>query len=293
LRIGITDSGVGGLSVCAEVETRLRRSPIEEDIEIIYLNAAIEDDYSYNSMPDRQTKLQAFDRFLTSVREKFQPDLLFIACNTLSVLYQDSYFDHHGHIPIEGIVDTGIREMLAVFEADSDLTFIIFATPTTIEEGVYGNALREQGVPAGQVVEQACPGLPDAISNDGSGLLASKLLEKFVPAALAKLEKPPQSIVAFLGCTHYGYQASQFYKALQALVPSVRIINPNKGAADTIISSFRNNAGNGNLKVRFISRYIIPEVAIVSVSAYIGEQAPASKSALKNFTLLPGLCGEL
>ncbi len=132
MRIGITDSGVGGLSVCAEVEARLRQSPVKEDIEILYLNAAIEDDYSYNSMPDRHTKLQAFDRFLNSVHEKYQPDLLFIACNTLSVLYQDSYFDHHRHKPIEGIVRSGIREMLAAFANESDLAFIIFATPTTI-----------------------------------------------------------------------------------------------------------------------------------------------------------------
>jgi glutamate racemase len=82
LRIGITDSGVGGLSVCAEVEARLRQSPVQEDIELIYLNAAI-----------------------------------------------------------EGIVHSGIREMLAVYEHESDTSLIIYATPTTIEEGVYGNAL--------------------------------------------------------------------------------------------------------------------------------------------------------
>ena len=79
MRIGITDSGVGGLSVCAELEARLRQSPVQEDIEVLYLNAAIEDDYSYNSMPDRQTKLQTFERFLNSVHVRYQPDLLFIA----------------------------------------------------------------------------------------------------------------------------------------------------------------------------------------------------------------------
>ena len=293
MRIGITDSGVGGLSVCAEVENRLRQSPVKEDIEIIYLNAAIEDDYSYNSMPDRQTKLQAFDRFLDSVHEKYQPDLLFIACNTLSVLFQDSYFDHHRHRLIDGIVHSGIREMLTVFEHDSDAAFIIFATPTTIEEGVYGNALREHGVPARQVIEQACPGLPDAISNDGSGLLARGLLMQFVPAALKQFDSPPQSVVAFLGCTHYGYQADLFNKTLQAYVPGVSVLNPNRGAADTILSSLKTGPGDGGVTVRFITRYVIPEAAVNSIAGYIGKQAPTTLSALKNFTQLPGLCGEL
>lgn len=293
MRIGITDSGVGGLSVCAEVESRLRRSPVTQDIEIIYLNAAIEDDYSYNSMPDRNTKLQAFDRFLESVYEKYQPDLLFIACNTLSVLYQDSYFDRHRHRPIEGIVLSGIREMLAAFAYESDLAFIIFATPTTIEEGVYGKALREHGVPATQVIEQACPGLPDAISNDGSGLLARKLLGKFVPAALEQFARTPKNVMAFLGCTHYGYQAMEFRRTLQAFVPRAKILNPNRGAADTILSRLKTEPGHGSLTVEFVSRYVIPVVAVNSLSGYIGERAPATLSALKTFTLLPGLCGEL
>ena len=293
MRIGITDSGVGGLSVCAELEARLRQSPVKEDIEVIYLNAAIEDDYSYNSMPDRQTKLQAFDRFLNSVREKYQPDLLFIACNTLSVLYQDSYFDHHRHIPIEGIVHSGTREMLAAFMNESDISFIIFATPTTIEEGVYGSTLREHGVPASQVIEQACPGLPDAISNDGSGLLASELLRRFVPAALEQFDSTPQNLVAYLGCTHYGYQTDRFKSALQAFVPGVRVLNPNRGAVDTILSRLKTEPGDGSVKVSFITRYGIPDIVIESLSGYIGEQAPDTLSALKTFTHLPGLCGEL
>ena len=293
MRIGVTDSGVGGLSVCAAVEARLRQSPVEEDIEIIYLNAAIEDDYSYNSMSDRQTKLQAFDRFLHSVREKYQPDLLFIACNTLSLLYQDNYFDHHRHIPIEGIVHSGTREMLAAFTYESDTSFIIFATPTTIDEGVYGNALREYGIPASQVIEQACPGLPDAISNDGSGLLASELLERFVPAALEQFDSAPQNVVAYLGCTHYGYQAARFKSTLLAVVPRVRVLNPNLSAVDTILSRLKTKPGHGGLAVEFVTRYAIPDVVISSLSDYIGERAPATLSALRNFTLLPGLCGEL
>lgn len=293
MRIGITDSGVGGLSVCAELEARLRQSPVKEDIEVIYLNAAIEDDYSYNSMPDRRTKLQAFDRFLISVHEKYQPDLLFIACNTLSVLYQDSYFEHHRHRAIKGIVKSGSREMLTVFANKNDVSFIVFATPTTIEEGVYGKALHKHGVPARQVVEQACPGLPDAISNDDSGILARQLLSEFVPAALGQFDSTPQNLVAFLGCTHYGYQADQFEKAIQALVPGATVLNPNQGSVDTILSSFKTEPGDGKLTIEFIARYVIPDVVINSLSVYIGEQAPTTLSALKGFTYLPGLCGDL
>ena len=293
MRIGITDSGVGGLSVCAEIEARLNHSPVQEDVELIYLNAAIEDDYAYNSMPDRQTKLQAFDRFLHSVLEKYQPDLLFIACNTLSVLFQDPHFDHHRHIPIEGIVDTGVNAMLAAFEHDKDISFIVFATPTTIEEAVYSKQLKDMGVPASQIVEQACPGLPDAISNDGSGRLAATLLKEFVPAALAQFSQTPGKLAAFLGCTHYGYQAVQFEKALRPLVYKLMVLNPNEAAADAVLSRLETGNGEGELTVEFVTRYAIPDVALKSLPAYIGEKAPATVSALTGFTLIPGLCGKL
>lgn len=293
MRIGITDSGVGGLSVCAAIEARLNHSPIREDVELLYLNAAIEDDYAYNSMPDRQTKLTAFDRFLHSVREKYRPDLLFIACNTLSVLYQDSHFDHHRHVPIEGIVDTGVQAMVTAFERDNDISFIIFATPTTIEEAVYSKRLRGQGILTDQVVEQACPGLPDAISNDSSGQLAANLLKEFAPAALTQFGQEPDNVAAFLGCTHYGYQAIQFERALLPRVQRLSILDPNEAAADTVLTRLDNRPGEGRLTVEFVTRYSIPDVALASLSSYIGDKAPATLSALREFTLLPSLCGRV
>ncbi len=161
------------------------------------------------------------------------------------------------------------------------------------EEGVYGKALRKHGVPATQVIGQACPGLPDAISNDGSGRLARELLDRFVPAALEQFASRPAKLLAFLGCTHYGYQANQFRSVLQSYIPGARILDPNRGAAGTILASAKDGTGSGSLTVEFVSRYAIPEVAITSLSGYLGKQAPSTLSALKHFTLSPGLCGEL
>lgn len=293
MKIGITDSGVGGLSVCAELEARLRRSPIREDIEIFYLNAAIEDDYAYNSMPDRPTKLRAFDRFLQSVQQNYSLDLLYIACNTLSILFEDPCFDRYRHFPIEGIVDTGLMKMCQAFESDNDLTIVVFATPTTIEEAVYGSRLREHGVPASHVIEQACPGLPDAISNDGSGQLAAALLAGFVPAAFKQMEHRPGRVLGYLGCTHYGYQAARFEAILKTLVKKSTILNPNNGAVDQILSRVDTAPGAGQLKVEFIARYMIPGVVIDSLSMYIGKKAPETLSALVNATHFPELCGPI
>ena len=136
MRIGITDSGVGGLSVCAELEVLLRRAPLDTDVEIVYLNAALRDDYAYNAMPDRETKLRTFARFLENAYRRYRPDHLYIACNSLSVLFRDPFFDPQRRVPVRGIVRTGIEAMrsalanqpdAAVAEALNNLALILRA----------------------------------------------------------------------------------------------------------------------------------------------------------------------
>lgn len=291
MRIGITDSGVGGLSVCAEVEARLCDSPAGEDLEILYLNAALQDDYSYNAMPTRQAKLEAFDRFLQNARGRYQPDILFIACNSLSVLFEDPYFDRHRDIPIEGIVQAGAAQLARALDRDPNASFIVFATPTTVEEGTYSQALYARGASGGQVVQQACPGLPDAISNDASGGQARALLSRFVPEALEQFESTPARVRAFLGCTHYGYQAELFTELLRASVKDVQMLNPNRAAAADVLRQIPSGQRRGVTRYRFISPYAIPDKPLRSLSYYLGERAPETLAALKGFELDRALYG--
>lgn len=281
MRIGITDSGVGGLSVCAEVEAGLRRLPRQHDVDVMYLNAALRDDFSYNAMATRGEKLEAFSCFLRNVRKKYRPDLLFIACNTLSILFEDPYFDPLRAIPIEGIVDTGTRELTRAFEAGRDASVIVFATPTTVEEGAYARRLGRYGVPQERFVQQACPGLPDAISNDFSGAQARSLLKTFIPDALARFSSPPDKVLAFLGCTHYGYQSSLFEQLIAESVDEVRVLDPNRAAADRILDSMAAAPEGGGARFRFISPYSVPKKPQRSLAHYLGRKAPATVAALQ------------
>ena len=292
MRVGITDSGVGGLSVCAEVEASLRESPCGQDLEILYLNAALQDDYSYNAMPSREAKLEAFDRFLHNVRNRYRPDILFIACNSLSVLFKDPFFDSHRNIPIEGIVEAGTAQLKRALDTGPDSAFIVFATPTTVEEGTYGHVLAQCGASEKQVVEQACPGLPDAISNDFSGAQARELLQHFVPQALSRFETAPAQVQAFLGCTHYGYQSEVFADLLAAQADEVRVLNPNRAAAAGILEQIEPAPGRGKARYRFITPYAVPEKPLGSLSYYLGERAPATVAALQGFELDRRLYGD-
>ena len=289
MRIGITDSGTGGLSVCAEVEARLRDKPCSEDIEILYLNAAFRDDHSYNALDSRREKLEAFDLFLANVAGRYLPDLLYIACNSLSVLYEDSFFDHHREESlIEGIVATGAREILASLDGSPDRAVAVFATPTTVAEGSYPRRLAEAGIDPARVVQQACPGLPDAISNDFSGTQAEALLRTYVPEALKSFDSPPAAVNAYLGCTHYGYQAPLFERLLEEHLQTVRIIDPNRSAAEDIIGKLSGpdgSAGSGGLEIRFVTPYAIPGKPLKSLTHYLGGKAPKTVAALHEFAV--------
>jgi len=286
VRIGITDSGTGGLSVCAEVEMSLRANPIAENIELIYLNAAFRDDYSYNALNSRQEKVEAFGRFLSNAAERYQPDFLYIACNSLSVLYEDPFFDHYrAKYDIAGIIGTGTRAILEGLGQNSETAVIIFATPTTVAEGSYPVRLMKAGVNPDRIVQQACPGLPDAISNDFSGAEAEKLLRVYVPRALGQFDPLPADASVYLGCTHYGYQASLFHRLLSTRLGNVRVIDPNRSAARDVIKALPPSPGKGETRIRFITPYAIPDRPLASLTHYLESKAPQTVTALHAFTV--------
>ena len=289
MRIGITDSGVGGLSVCAALEALLRRAPLDTDVEIVYLNAALRDDYAYNAMPDRETKLQAFAGFLENAYRRYRPDRLYIACNSLSVLFRDPFFDPQRRVPVRGIVRTGVDAMRSALRAQPGAAVAIFATPTTVAEGTYLDALRNDGLEESRVVQQACPDLPDAISNDHSGGQARELLARFVPEALAQFQSRPDRLIAFLGCTHYGYQAAVFETLLREGIANTTVLNPNPAAAEDIVSWLGRAPGDDRLGVSVVSPYRIPEKPLASLTRYLGESAPDTVAALHRARCDPGL----
>src|SRR4051794_16308220 len=108
MHILITDSGVGGLSVCAYAERFVRTCGFTEPVRLTFANASPANDYGYNSMPTRAAKIETFDRFLRNVTDRYKPDFIYVACNTLSVLRADTPFVKTASIPVKGIVETAV-----------------------------------------------------------------------------------------------------------------------------------------------------------------------------------------
>ena len=293
MHILITDSGVGGLSVCAFAERFFRTQGFAEPVKLTYVNASPENDFGYNSMGSTREKLEHFDRFLHIVTDRFAPDVISVACNTLSVLLPDTGFFKNGHLPVKGIVETGVDHLLRGLERFPESAALIFATPTTIEAQTYPSMLIDRGIPEARIVSQACPSLADTISEDRGGLLAGAEIKKFVGTALEKLEEPPRACLTFLACTHYGYRKDLFSASLAEAGIQASILNPNEFMVDDLQRLLGGEvdaqAGGHDVEVEFITRYRIPETALETITYFLSDISPRTVQAFQNFTYSPDL----
>jgi glutamate racemase len=270
MHILITDSGVGGLSVVAYAERFVRTRGFTEPVRLTFGNAAPANDYGYNSMPTREAKLETFARFLRNVTARYAPDMIYVACNTLSVLRPD----------LPGIVETGVD--LVARALTPQAVALIFATQTTTDSGTYSRLLQERGVDASRIVSQACPGLADVISEDRSGVRASAEIRRWVAEAMAKVPRRDAPIVACLACTHYGYRRDAFAAAL----PCATVIDPNESAVGDI---FDRSGDVHEVDVSFVTRYALPPATVETLTWLLREISPKTVAAMQHFEHIPDL----
>ena len=278
MHIVITDSGVGGLSVVAYAERFVRTQGFTEPVRLTFANAAPENDYGYNSMPSRAVQLETFDRFLRNVTQRFAPDMIYVACNTLSVLLPEVRVPA---IPVKGIIETGVGLLLK--ELDSQRVAMIFGTQTTIDSGAHAHALEARGIDASSIVTQACPGLADTISEDREGSKAEAEIRRWVGEAMAKMHRRDAPIVACLACTHYGYRKDLFAAALGA---NATVINPNESAVDDL---FDRGGDQHHVDVEFVTRYALPQTTVETLTWLLRDISPRTVAAMQNFVHVPDL----
>ncbi|HKB80526.1 MAG TPA: hypothetical protein VKH35_12510 [Thermoanaerobaculia bacterium] len=292
MHILVTDSGVGGLSVCAYAERFVRTHGFVEPVRLTFANAAPENDYGYNSMPSREVKLETFDRYLRNVTARYAPDLIYVACNTLSVLLADTPYVRTAAIPVKGIVGTGAAQLGSELERDPRSVAMIFGTQTTIDAGAYPRLLREHGVPASRIVSQACPGLADTISEDRRGEKTNAEIVRWVGAAIEKLPRTDVPVVAFLACTHYGYRKDLFVDALAGAGMQATVVDPNERAVGALFGEPAGGGGseiNRAVDVEFVTRYAIPRSTVEALTFFLSDVSPRTVAAMRNFVHVPDL----
>ncbi|MBE0499145.1 MAG: glutamate racemase [Campylobacterales bacterium] len=203
MRVGVFDSGVGGLTV---VKSLLEHKLFEE---IIYFGDTARVPYG---VKDANTiirySLEALEFF-----KNFDIDLLITACNTVSAYALDE-LKAHAHCPVIGVVEPGI---LAVENAISDknATILVIATQATIKSRAYENPLTAKGY---SKISARATGLFVPIVEEG--LYSGEILQSTMHHYFKELPHPDAII---LGCTHFPLIADaigKYFKGNSLLIHS-------------------------------------------------------------------------
>ncbi len=183
-RIGVFDSGVGGLTVLQEI---YRQLPNES---VLYFGDTARVPYG-NRTP---AEILKFTRETLDWMVQKRVKMAIMACNTSSALALETVRDEYD-LPILGVILPGARAA-----ARQGLRIGVIATPATVKSNAYLQAIREAN-PGAEVWQVACP--------EFVPLIESNRLDDPYTLAVAKaylqplLDRAIDTLV--YGCTHYPY----------------------------------------------------------------------------------------
>jgi len=291
LTVAVTDSGLGGLAVVADAVQKLRTSCAYRQVDLVFYNALFTTEGGYNSLPGREAKVKIFSRALSGLEKEYAPDVILVACNTLSVLYPDTEFAAQSKVPVIGIVEDGVDLIAEQLAGDESSRVILFGTETTVSEGTHRAALEQKGVDPGRIVTQACPQLASYIEQGYDGMQTELLVDAYVAEALATAGPDKAPLYVSFNCTHYGYSLEAWKSAFRNHGREVAgYLDPNLRMIDTLIpQAAQGRYGNCEVSVRAVSMVEISAESRDSIGRYLQDVAPETAAALAAYDLRPGL----
>ncbi len=183
MRVGVFDSGIGGLTV---VKSLLEHQLFEE---IIYFGDTARVPYG---VKDKNTivrySLEALEFF-----KNFEIDLLITACNTVSA-YALEEMRAQAPFDVIGVVEPGIIATKNALN-DTAANILVLGTNATVSSKAYETLLKQQGFTN---TTAKATGLFVPIIEEG--LFTGEVLESTMKHYFAGLEHPDGII---LGCTHF------------------------------------------------------------------------------------------
>jgi glutamate racemase len=192
MKIGVFDSGFGGLTVLREL---LRTLPAAS---YLYLGDTARLPYGSKSAATVARYAVSSSKFLVEQGA----ELLVIACNTATALALDD-ITRSISVPVIGVVEPGASAAAAITRTGN---VDVIGTAATVASHAYAKSLQGKGIEA---TEKACPlfvplveeGWIDHPVTEQVARIYLEELQLFGP--LAEVERERRADVLLLGCTHY------------------------------------------------------------------------------------------
>jgi len=201
-RIGIFDSGVGGLTVLRELHRQLPQESI------LYFGDTARIPYGERS----QAEIIQFVREIITWMNYQQVKMVIMACNTSSALALEVVRSEFS-LPVLGLILPGARAAV-----QQGKRIGVIATPATVGSKAYSRALLEAD-PTVQVWQSSCPEFVPLVERNQ---IQDPYTADVVRQYLAPLMAAQVDTIVY-GCTHYPLLAP----ILKAVVPpSLRFVDP-------------------------------------------------------------------
>ena len=213
MRVGVFDSGVGGLTV---VKSLLEHKLFSE---IIYYGDTARVPYG----PKDENTIIRYSLEALEFFKNFDIDILITACNSVSA-YAIPALREHTNFPVVGVIEPGVLA-LENKVTSQDANILIMGTRATIKSQKYERLLQEKGY--GDVNPKET-GLFVPLVEDGifEGTLMNSMLEHYF-----KDTQTPDAII--LGCTHFPLIST----AIQGYFPKASLIH----SGEAIVEFLENN----------------------------------------------------
>jgi len=285
--IVITDSGLGGMSVLAQIEDRLKSCHEFRHVRLVFANALPGNNRTYNGMADTKEKAEAFSAALDGFVERFTPDLILIACNTLSVVYPHTEFASRSTVPVTGIVDFGVDLIAGHLRDDTTASAIVVGTPTTTGSDTHRRELVREGFDSARITVQGCDMLESEIQADPNSDIVATMIDMYAEDAAARMPSDTGDVFVALCCTHYGYARRTFHDAFsRALHRDVTILDPNTAMSEALFTESLCGVYDTTVtSVEVVSRAEIGPDDAAAVARMLAPQSTAAAEALTHYTL--------
>ena len=201
-RIGVIDSGMGGLTVVRSL------CSIQVPLDIIYVgdNANV----PYGNRP--LTEIVTLTERMLDVLDRRKVEAVAIACNTISATVD--ILEPRSKMPLVDIIRPAARAMARLDEPDVGL----FATEFTVQSGLHAKLIHNANpaVTVHAVASARLAALIDSVPWDEAAI------REEIASMIAKMRRDGPVRTVLLGCTHYPIVQNVF----EELAPDMRFIDP-------------------------------------------------------------------
>lgn len=252
MRIGVFDSGLGGLTVLAAIRRELPGH------DLVYLGDTARIPYGTRS----PRTVRRYSGRVASYLHGTGIDALVIACNTATTHALEA-LDAAGReagVPVYGVVAPGVSAALRVH---TDGTVAVLGTPGTIAGGAYQTALSRAGVTDVQAV--ACPLFVPLVEEGWlEGDVPRLVAERYLAHLRGRVD------VAILGCTHYPLLRA----VISQVLPGTSLVDAAQATAEVLRQA--HGPGQGTGSARFLVTDQLDRFTAIGARFLGAEPAPAT-----------------